>query len=767
MLKIVKICVLFAIAVIFSQCRKQDRIVDLVHESRLVDTHTEYVFHDYITAGNQYGMDAGFSDPRAKHRRWGLSPGSMIAFDLDSVQPLQLLLNARPNRSKPVICNGLILRLNAGPEKKIPLPEKGTGLIKLDLSQGDLRPGRNVIEIHYDFPAHPGKGTESASLPFFFPVVFSRLTVTSFQYPVRIHEVRKAHALINEIASGDPMGFGAPLPGSRDYYVDLTEGCRLQGECRFVPISNMRSGENALIIRVSLQQDEAGPEEMVAEYTVPAEPDFQAFRVALGNREGLARLRLTFGREDSRKAVDGILEFSSLEIAHTGKRARRLPVPAGNAERVNELQDRLSRLNTIVVVFDSARADHFSSYGYFRPTTPAIQRFAADAITFTRAYSETLSTRCSISTLFTGYPLPVTAVYEAFSSLPDELETLAEKFSRKGILTQAINGMGNIAADFRFDRGFDHFHELYKEPVFHRKSQEYLPHVLPWLEKNSQEHFFLYLHFKEPHSVYRPVPEFEGLFSNEFSERIPLEEFVKARQGRNLPPAQVRYVAACYDETLASADSVFARIHEKLKELDLLKKSIVLVIADHGEYLGEKGVFGHGISFHEPGIHIPFVMHLPRSIAADFPRRVHSMVKMTDVFKTLSDIYSLPLDRYQGHGRNFLPLLFDPAAGINDHVFITKRGTPGHCVIDGRYKLITFENGARELYDLSRDPGETRNLYTDKWIRAGYLERKIITWLDRQQQLRDRLISSEQTDDPASPKIHEKTLENLKSLGYL
>lgn len=767
-MKSVRFVGLIAVILFCGQCGRQARVVDLIEESRITLDRTGYFFHDYILMPDGYGMVENLAASKGKPLRWGRYPASGIAFQLGEARPLRLLFHARPNLKAQAVCIGLTLRLNSGKAVQLKLPKHGSGLVKLDLLRSDLKPGRNEIDIQYNFSSSQMQQAEKLAESIFFPVAFSHLTVTSIKNPLQVHQVRKAHDLIRLISEKEgKWGFGALLPGRRDYYIHLTKNSRLLGECRFVPVSAAMTGETNAKISVFVQQHEAGPEELAAEWTIPNDRDFHSLQAELGEREGLTRLSMVFRREDSNEVVDGIVEFSSLGIRHFGKASRSASDSTHNADRVASLQERLRSLNVIVLLFDSARADHFSAYGYSRPTTPAMERFAENAIVFSRTYSEALTTRCSVSTLFTGYPLPITGVYDPYSSLPLELGTLAERLSRKGILTKAVNGMANIAAAFGFDRGFDHFHELYKEPVFYRKSQEYLPHILPWLEKNREKHFFLYVHFKEPHSVYRPIPEFQGLFSNAFKARVALEDFVKARDNVRLSQDQVRYVEACYDETLASADSVFAKIHAGLSRLGLLEKSIVLIIGDHGEYLGEKEVFGHGISFHEPGIHIPLILHLPRKIGADFPRRIQSMVKMTDIFRTLSDIYDLPRDPHQNHGRNFLQLLFDPEAEINDHIFIAKRGTPGHCVLDGRYKLIMFQNGIRELYDLSRDPGETRNLHREKWIQSRHLQRRIVKWLDRQQQLRERLIRSPEADAADSSGIHEKTLLNLKSLGYL
>lgn len=767
-MKIVRIVGLVAMILFCSQCGMETRVDDLIEESRLTYDRTEYFFHDYMIMPDGYGMVENLAPSDRQSIRRGRYPGSKIAFQLEKVRALRLLFNARPNLKTRAVCSGLTIRLNGGKAEQIALPEQGTGLVKLDLMQSDLKPGRNEIDIRYDFSSPEQQLLASSVSGIFLPVAFSRLIVTSLENPLQLRQVRKASDLMRAIREKkDPRGFGALLPGGRSYYVQLTGNSRLQGECRFVPVSFAKRDGKGVKIRVFLQQDEDGPEEMAAELSLPDDRKFHSIHAALGERGGLTRIRLSFHREDSDKAVEGVVEFSSLGIRHKAFAPRRESDSARNAERVAGLQERLRSLNTIVLLFDSARADHFSAYGYSRPTTPAMQRFAADATVFSRFYSETLTTRCSVSTLFTGYPLPITGVYHVFSRLPRELDTLAERLNRKGIRTKAVNGMGNIASEFGFNRGFDHYHDLLKEPGFSQMSQEYLPHLLPWLEKNRDERFFLYVHFKEPHSPYVPVPEFQGLFSAPFKTGAAAENSAESQDKARLSPERVRYVEACYDETLASADSVFAEIHARLKQLDLLRNSMVMIIADHGEYLGEKNVFGHGISFHEPGIHLPFILHLPPDIAAKFPRRVDSMVKMTDIFRTLSDVYGLSRDPDQNHGRNFLYSLFDPEAEINDFVFLAKRGTPGHCVIDGRYKLIMFENGMRELYDLGRDPGETRNLYHEKWIVSRYLERRIGEWLDRQQKIRARLIPPAKDQRNNGVKVHEKTLENLKSLGYL
>ncbi len=192
-----------------------------------------------------------------------------------------------------------------------------------------------------------------------------------------------------------------------------------------------------------------------------------------------------------------------------------------------------------------------------------------------------------------------------------------------------------------------------------------------------------------------------------------------------------------------------------------------MLIADHGEYLGEKDSFGHGISFDEPGIRIPFIIRFPDAIQKGLPSQVNSVVKMTDIFATLVDIYQLENVPDLGEGKSLLPLLINPEQEINSGIILGKMGLPGYCYRTNQYKLMYWEDGQIKFYDLNKDPQEQVNLYAKENIRANYMLGELKKWINKQRNLKKILIQRKSPQGKRKSEIDEKTLDNLKALGYI
>jgi arylsulfatase A-like enzyme len=423
--------------------------------------------------------------------------------------------------------------------------------------------------------------------------------------------------------------------------------------------------------------------------------------------------------------------------------------------------------NIVLVIFDAARADRFSSYGHFRPTTPRADKFAQSSTIFTRAYSEAISTRCSMGTFFTGFPLTVTSLTKVTSGIPRELTTLAQHFQSHGFKTTGYTGIGNVASVFRFDRGFDQYFELYREEDFYRKSQQYLPYVIPWLEANKDRKFFLYIHFKEPHAVYKPLPPFLGMFSGDYTETVDLTEYHE--MGQDLSTQQVEYIRACYDENLASVDSAFGEILDKLNDLALDEKTIVILTADHGDLLGENGgLFGHGDYFGEGVMHIPMIIRFPTQEGQNVPDKIDALVKLSDLFATLADGYGFDVPWDLLGGKSLLPVISGNVLEVNPFVVVEKRDRKGFCIRTKRYKLIFWNDAPAEFYDLAEDPVAEQNMFQPDDVMANFMLARLKKWLASQELIKKAVLGKDPSaKDIRYDQIDKKTLENLKALGYI
>jgi arylsulfatase A-like enzyme len=396
---------------------------------------------------------------------------------------------------------------------------------------------------------------------------------------------------------------------------------------------------------------------------------------------------------------------------------------AGPSEdpRVVRLRRSLARASVLVVVLDAGSALHLHSYGYARETTPEIDRLAGEGVLFERAYTPVPFTVSAISSLWTS-ELPDQHHFGVRHNapLPAGRLTLAEVLSGHGIATCGF--VANIAAGHTFglDRGFTEFHQLYEGPDGFRlpRARAFREVVRPWLERTSSgSRFFAYLHFLEPHFPYDPPPPFDTRFGPDG----PLPHAVRrdprwydAVGTRRLPlsPSERDHLVRLYDGNLAYVDGEVGWLREQLEREGRLESTVLIVTADHGEALLQRGYLGHGGDLHEESVRVPLIVRFPRGLIPGGLRR-HGLVDLTDVAPTIADIFGLlgqdGTDR-AFEGRSLLPMLFG-ASGKNVVISRTRGEHPSYALVRERYKLIyNTKNGRAVLYDLEHDPGEGRDI---------------------------------------------------------
>ncbi|MFQ6039157.1 MAG: sulfatase, partial [Candidatus Aminicenantales bacterium] len=511
--------------------------------------------------------------------------------------------------------------------------------------------GLSALHLTYSVPelspeeklSYARKGRARAFSVTFFDVLISNVSNWS-----RLDRIRRLRERLNQ---DDSPAFLQEVPSVWDVFLKIPEKARFKGSWRYVSLAPTPSTDPGLSLSLAVKP--ASSEKEIVVYRTPrgSSGSEQSVDLDLSRFQGVARLRLR-ANVTKTAGLAGYLVWKNTRL--DGQKERQ--ESGVGSGRLSRLRRFLSSKNAILIILDAARADRFSLYGHFRKTTPHIDRFAREATVFHNAHSEALTTRSSIGTLFTGLPPTATSLTRTTSQLPEGLNTLAELFRARGFRTTAYTGVGNVGSVFNFHQGFDQFFELFREKDFHRKSQEYLPYLLPWLETNRHRNFFLYIHFKEPHAAYTPLAPFRGMFSSSVKAKVDLKTYKE--RASHLTEDEVEFIRACYDENLASADDAFGKLVEKIKALGLLERSIVILTADHGEMLGEHGrIFGHGGYFGEPATRVPLIIRFPRLEGFSMPRNVRALVKTSDIFATLADIYELDVPPGLVSGKSLLPLM--------------------------------------------------------------------------------------------------------------
>ncbi len=370
------------------------------------------------------------------------------------------------------------------------------------------------------------------------------------------------------------------------------------------------------------------------------------------------------------------------------------------------------RPNIVLISVDTLRADHLSSYGYERETTPEIDRRLADAGTlFADCTSAAGSTLASHMTMFTGVEPSVHGSRESAAGGPS-LPRLASYLRNSGYWTVGLAESGWMSATFGFDRGFDRYDEQFgaSEGLYvPGAAAETLGEAERLLDELSDRRFFAFLHTYQVHEPYDP-PE---AFADFFAEPV-------AGDAEVLPA--IAAARRAYDQEIRYTDSLVGRFLEALAARGLEENTVVVLTSDHGEEFGEHGHVSHGLHLYQEIVHVPLLVRGP-GVAAG--ARIEDNVGLVDLAPTLLDIAGAP-ELAEASGRSLLPYLRgERLAGADERVFVSEHWgvfaktvhgmqaglkPPTWALRKGSRKMVS-ENGRLrgrrwDCYDLDADPQE-------------------------------------------------------------
>jgi arylsulfatase A-like enzyme len=408
--------------------------------------------------------------------------------------------------------------------------------------------------------------------------------------------------------------------------------------------------------------------------------------------------------------------------------------------------------NVLLIVLDTARALSMSLYGYGRTTTPSIDTLARNGAVFTQAWAPAPWTLPSHASMFTGR--------QAFEHgadwtvpLDGRFPVIAEAFGAQGYAT------GGFAANAVYcgyesglTRGFQHFTDyvptigeiFYSSSLIRRLSDnpsirrlvgyhdilgrqtagDVNRHFLGWLDGVGARPFFAFLNYFDAHGPILPPAPYDTMFSS--ASRAYLDGLRHWSHQAGFPrpwdlsaKEQDREVAA-YDAAIAYMDAQVGRLMAELKSRNMLKNTIVIVTADHGEMFGENGVYSHGNSLYRPVLWVPLVMIGPGSVPAG--RLINAPVTLADLGATILDLAgarssTIPGSSLANYWKN--PTFESPTPILArvtwDHNSPRRRiKTEGgmNSLVAGGLHYIRNADGTEELYAVA-DTMESRNLVTE------------------------------------------------------
>ncbi|MEN8222607.1 MAG: sulfatase-like hydrolase/transferase [Acidobacteriota bacterium] len=434
----------------------------------------------------------------------------------------------------------------------------------------------------------------------------------------------------------------------------------------------------------------------------------------------------------------------------------RRPANKDIRKKTKKIRTLVKNKNLLFILLDATRNDRTGYNGYIRETTPNIDDFSKDAHIFNNCYSEASYTLASTGTLLTGLPPDFHGVVSSFfSALNKKITTLAELFLLKNYFTGAISANPNFGKAYKFNKGFGEFDELFlQNPAV--QAEEFLEPFNSMLKRTGEKPFFIYLHLREPHDPFKAPQPYLSRFQNKFKEIIEeIPSIFKASKREYENTKDIKSILGkLYDGNLAYGDMVFGELINILKKRGMQQDTMIVFLSDHGEAIGEHGVFGHGHVLFQQSIRIPLVIKIPGLKGETYK----SQVITSDLVRTLTDIFELPYPyRKSSYGRN----IFNPSKGRRLFTrSINAFNYPGYTVQQYPYKLIIhfpYNKKSMELFDLEKDPGENNSIKNKPLIEKTLLF-----------SLFNHLRSAEDMNQEiVNPELRKKDLKALESLGYL
>jgi arylsulfatase A-like enzyme len=414
-------------------------------------------------------------------------------------------------------------------------------------------------------------------------------------------------------------------------------------------------------------------------------------------------------------------------------------------------------ITIIVVSLDTTRPDHLSAYGYERLTSPSLAKLAREGVIFTNARSSTSWTLPAHMSLFTGLPTGLHDVNIDFQTLDVGRPILGEIFSEAGFNTEGFYTAPYVHQRYGFGRGMEFFEPMTANPMLFdlpaREMRDQMglremfshqevttPRVtqqaLRFLRDAKRPKNLLFLHLFDPHYDYKAGPKFRAPFvdpsyAGEITGEALMSQLELISAG---DPADLRQLEDLYDAELSFTDAHLQHVINAVKLTGRLGKTIIVVVADHGEEFFEHGRYGHRMGLHDEVLRVPLIIWGPGIIPEGLT--IEEDVTIYDVLPTLMDYADIDADPLI-YGRSLRPLIeggsLPPRASWSSLTFLHADGrdyyTLHESIVYEGLKLIRrvrvpwspldqrniyndpdWDTVELEVYDLREDPGEQTNL---------------------------------------------------------
>jgi len=456
---------------------------------------------------------------------------------------------------------------------------------------------------------------------------------------------------------------------------------------------------------------------------------------------------------------------------------------------------------------DAARVKNFSCYGYTKKTTPNIDKIASEGTLYENAISAAPWTLPSHASIFTGLYPSEHNTHSRHAFLDPKYPTIAENLTQLGYTTVGFSNNPYVSAFYGLSRGFNEFELIGLDKRFFKNNTldiqsflrnsscrgikrylEFIKAILhegnplknifnviyikfqnnkikrflgddgahitnkkikSWIKRNyNNMPFFIFVNYIECHVPYSPPFEYRknkltfwrDLRINQDSNGYNFKQF-------KLSDKEFKILESLYDAELEYLDHRIGEIYRFLSEEGILDDTVIIITSDHGENIGDHGLFGHILSVHDTVVHVPLIIRYPEIFPAG--KRVKQRVQSHDIFKTIMDIVDKNND-IKGHSllvesieNNPDRIIISELMGLNVAVDLSKAQEKYpdvdvyaydfglKAVYLDKYKYIKhLDNGQNELYILSEDPDERKNVIKEHPDLAKILDETISKWVE-------------------------------------
>ena len=361
------------------------------------------------------------------------------------------------------------------------------------------------------------------------------------------------------------------------------------------------------------------------------------------------------------------------------------------------------KLNVVIITLDTLRADRLGAYGYERNTSPHFDALAEKSVLFEDAYAQAVVTSPSHMSMMTGLRPHSHGVFKNGDRLQTEMPTLAERLAERGYQTGAFVSGTVLAEDLSdVSRGFEDFDAEFD--TYRRGARATTTAARNWLQSLAPETpYFMFVHYYDTHGRYRATPERIARFRRDVPPR-PIEVPVYQRKNKSEDEfhEDLEYYSDVYDAAIQQQDELFARL---LRVIDR-DRSIVVVLADHGESLGERLLkLDHGHYLFDEQTRIPLLLSAPGLE----PRRVSGLVETSDLVPTLLDLLGIETtDEFDG--RSLSASLRTGEASPRENAVTVASWSDGAIAdrdydLDKRYPVVSLVTDGKSRWKLIRYPG--------------------------------------------------------------